>query len=89
VSDIFRVTGTASEVGARTGTAKTTGKPYSIPFLTVTMNDFCHTTVNLADSLVDKIAVGDVVDLIVDVSVAGGYLRAQAQAYWPTEAYAA
>lgn len=83
---IFRLSGAVSEVGSRDGVSKKSGEPYSIPYLTVGLSEFAYTTVNLADNMVGKFAAGDVVDLIVQVEAAGGYLRAQATGVWPSAA---
>ena len=88
---IFRCTGTVTEVGAREGLIKAgpkAGEPYSIPYVVVSLNDFVQTTLNVPDHLAGKIAQGEMVDYIVDVSYSNGYMRAAIMNSWPREAAA-
>jgi hypothetical protein len=82
---ILRLSGAAEQVGTRDGIAKGTNKPYSIPFVSVRVNDFVVTDANLADALVGAISPGDVVDLIVDVDkTQSGFISVRATGHWPS-----
>lgn len=80
---IFRLSGAVEARGDR---------PWSkgersgvIPQASVRVNDFVVTDVTLADAMVG-VQRGEVVDLIVDVSASGGFVRATAVGYWPRDA---
>ena len=82
---IMRMSGYVESVDTRSGVKN--DKPWKIESALVRVNEFIGTEVTLSRSLEGKITEGEYVDLIVDVSTSGGYLRLSATAHWPA-AYA-
>jgi hypothetical protein len=87
---VYRLTGKLEEVATRDGISKATKEPYSIPYLNVRVDRFVVTSANVPDGLYDKLRslVGQPIDLVVDVTASGGYLRSQVLDLWPDDVQA-
>src|SRR4051794_30503925 len=84
---LYRLSGIAEQVDTRDGKSKATGEAYSIPFINVRVDRLIVTSANVPDGMIDQLKgkVGQKVDLAVDVTASGGYLRAQVIDEWPED----
>lgn len=82
---ILRSTGVLAAFEVREVVQRSTGKSFEIPTATVRVNDFVETDLSVSDALTAALegSIGEYVDLIVDVTASGGFVRAKAVGIWP------
>ena len=85
---IFRLSGTVAAKADKPWATKDGTRSGTMPMAVIEVNDFVSSEVVLSDVVKDQIALGDVVDLIVDVTSSGGYLRVSATNFWPAAGFA-
>ena len=80
---IYRLTGVVQSIRHKDWTKD--DRSGTLHFATVAVNEFVRSEVTVPENLLSGVVEGAAVDLIVDVYQSGGYLRCQANGYWPQE----
>lgn len=82
---IFRLSGRVTDCGERRWSTRDGERSGTLNFARVQISDLVLTEVTLSEHLVDKVKKDESVDLAVEVTAQGGYLRAQAVNEWPRQ----